>query len=80
LQQEFDIMANHNIIIPPGKESPVSIGITLAGPPGTDTRIAPRSGLAVKHGIDREAGVIDEDYQGEIKVLLINNSTIPFQI
>jgi hypothetical protein len=49
-------------------------------PPGTYARIAPRSGLIVKHGIDLGAGVIDEDYQGEIKVVLINNSTIPFQV
>jgi dUTP pyrophosphatase len=49
-------------------------------PPGTNARIAPWSGLAVKHGIDIGVGVIDEDYQGEIKVVLINNSTIPFQV
>jgi hypothetical protein len=49
-------------------------------PPGTYARIASRSDLAVKHGIDIGAGVIDEDYQGEIKVVLINNSTIPFQV
>jgi dUTP pyrophosphatase len=76
----IDIMANQDMIIPPGGQSPISTGITLAVPPGTYTRIAFRSGLAVKHGIDIGAGVIDEDYRGEIKVVLINNSTIPFQI
>jgi dUTP pyrophosphatase len=37
-------------------------------------RIAPRSGLAVKHSIDIGGGVIDADYRGEIKICFINNS------
>jgi dUTP pyrophosphatase len=58
----IDIMANQDMIIPPGGRSPISTGIALAAPPGTYARIAPRSVLAVKHGIDIGAGVIDEDY------------------
>lgn len=42
-------------------------------------RIAPRSGLAVK-GIDVGAGVIDCDYRGPVKVLLINNSKSDFEV
>jgi dUTP pyrophosphatase len=76
----IDIMANQDIMIPPARRSPVKTGIALAAPPGTYARIAPRSGLAVKYGIDIGAGVIDEDYRGEIQGVLINNSTIPFQV
>jgi dUTP pyrophosphatase len=68
------------MIIPLGGRSPINTGIALATPPGTYARIAPRSALAVKHGIDLGAGVIDKDYRGEIKVVLINNSTISFQV
>jgi dUTP pyrophosphatase len=50
----------------------VSTGITVNLPPGTYGRIAPRSGLAVKHGLDTLAGVIDPDYTGEVKVVLQN--------
>jgi dUTP pyrophosphatase len=76
----IDIMANQDMIIALGRRSPVNTQIALVVPPETYIRIAPRSGLAVKHGIDIGAGVLDEDYQGKIKVFLINNSTIPFQV
>src|SRR5436853_7231914 len=49
-------------------------------PSGTYTRIAPRSGLAAKHSIDIGAGIIDQDYRGEIKVILINHSKYPYQV
>jgi dUTP pyrophosphatase len=68
------------MIIPSGEQSPVNTGITLAVPLGTYTMIALWSGLEVKHVIDIGAGVIDEDYWEEIKVVLINNSSIPFQV
>ena len=45
-----------------------------------DGRIAPRSGLAVKHFIDTGAGVIDSDYRGQVKVLLFNHSDVDFEI
>jgi dUTP pyrophosphatase len=76
----INIMANQDMIIPPREQSPVNTGIALVTPLGTYARIAPQSGLAVKYGIDIGAGVIDEDYRGEIKVVLINNSSIPFQV
>jgi dUTP pyrophosphatase len=76
----INIMANQDMIISPGERSPVNTRIALAAPPGTYARIAPRSGLAVKHGLDIGAGVIDVEYWGEIKVVLINNSSISFQV
>lgn len=44
----------------------VKTGLQIAIPPGTYARVAPRSGLAVKHFIDTGAGVVDEDYRGEV--------------
>ena len=43
-------------------------------------RMAPRSGLALKFGIDVLAGVIDADYRGEVLCLLINLGEENFQI
>lgn len=48
--------------------------------PGCYGRIAPRSGLAWKNHIDVGAGVIDEDYRGNIGVVLFNHSDQEFKV
>ena len=75
-----DIMANKRTQIEPRKRELVKTGIAIATPANCYARIAPRSGLAAKYNIDIGAGVVDQDYQGEIGVLMINNSTKPFQV
>jgi dUTP pyrophosphatase len=50
----------------------VKTGISIAIPEGYYGRVAPRSGLAVKHGLDVMAGVVDASYRGEVCVVLIN--------
>ena len=57
----------------------VKTQIAIAVPKETYGKIAPRSGMAVK-GIDIGTGVVDANYQGEIKVLLINHSDMTFNI
>jgi dUTP pyrophosphatase len=49
-------------------------GLSVAIPEGCYGRVAPRSGLAVKLGLDVLAGVIDADYRGEILCSLYNTS------
>jgi dUTP pyrophosphatase len=68
----YDLFSTDSYVVLPGRRVVVSTGITIQLPPGTYGRICPRSGLAVKHGLDVLAGVIDPDYQGEIKVVLQN--------
>ena len=57
---------------------PTDLAITV--PYGTYGRIAPRSGLSVKNGIDVGAGVIDRDYTGNCGVVLFNHSSVDFII
>ena len=59
--------------IPPMERASIPIGIKIAVPLDTYGRIAPRSGMALRNGIDVLAGVIDPDYRGEIHVLLYNS-------
>ena len=60
----------------------VPTGLFIELPIGYEAQIRPRSGLAIKHGISlvNTPGTIDADYRGEIKVILVNLSTIPFVI
>ena len=75
-----DITASEKIAIPPRERILVSTGVRLEIPEGYVGLIWPRSGLAVKKGIDCGAGVIDSHYRGEVKVLLFNHSDNEFQI
>jgi len=71
----FDLYSAYDVIIPARGKELVKTDISLEIPFGYYGRIAPRSGLAVKHFIDVGAGVIDPDYTGNIGVLLFNFGT-----
>lgn len=64
--------------IPQGGRLMIPTHIAIACPPGYYARIAPRSSLALKHGIDVLAGVVDADYRGEVGVVLQNNGDQSF--
>ncbi len=53
----------------------VSTGIAVEVPPGHEMVIRPRSGLALNHGVHAFSGTIDQDYRGEVKVLLVTDSS-----
>lgn len=74
----LDIYVIENLTIRPGERALGRTGLAVAIPEGYYGRVAPRSGLASKHGLDVLAGVIDADYRGEIGCLLYNagNETI----
>jgi dUTP pyrophosphatase len=75
------VMRNsHGYILFPGERVLVRTGLAVAIPEGYYGRIAPRSGLAHKHGIDVLAGVIDADYRGEIGVILLNTGKEGFAL
>jgi len=66
--------------IEPGGRAAVRTGLAAAIPAGFYGRVAPRSGLAVRHGIDVLAGVVDSDYRGEILCALVNLGGEPFEV
>ncbi|KAF1936214.1 dUTP diphosphatase [Clathrospora elynae] len=69
-----DLYSAKDVIIPARGRALVATEISISVPVGTYGRVAPRSGLAFKHGIDTLAGVIDADYRGAVGVILANFS------
>lgn len=76
----YDLSSLLGYRLDPGERKLIRTGLAIAVPRGFYGRIAPRSGLAFKHGIDVLAGVVDSDYRNEVGVILLNTSTQRFII
>lgn len=76
----YDLHSTENNMIEPFSRKLISTGLRVNIPCGMYGRIAPRSSLAWKHSVDVGAGVIDNDYRGEVKVLLINTGKNPYEV
>lgn len=76
----YDLYSAEEKTIPARSRGLVDTGLSMAFPGNCYARIAPRSGLAVKFCVDVGAGVIDSDYRGPVKVLLINHGDVEFQV
>ena len=68
----LDVCGTEDLEIGPRQRAMARTGLAVAIPPGFYGRVAPRSGLAAKNGLDVLAGVIDSDYRGEIVCVLYN--------
>ena len=80
----FDISAclDENIILAPQAVTMVKTGLSLELPEGFEAQVRSRSGLALKNGVFvlNSPGTIDNDYRGELCVILANFSSEPFTI
>jgi dUTP pyrophosphatase len=77
----YDLYAAEAVVIPRLGRKLIKTNVSLAIPMNYYGRIAPRSGLAYKNGIDVLAGVIDSDYRGDIGVILYNtDANIDFEV
>lgn len=76
------VPADQPLVIDPGAWAMVPTGLRIALPEGFEAQVRPRSGLAARHGLGilNTPGTIDEDYRGEIKVILFNFSKEAFTV
>lgn len=84
LSAGMDIRANlpEPVVLNPLERKIIPTGLYISLPEGYEAQMRPRSGLAIKHGITllNAPGTIDADYRGEIGIILVNLSNVPFEI
>ena len=70
------------VVIASGQRVLIPTGLAIALPPGYELQVRPRSGLALRNGIvlPNSPGTIDEDYRGEIQVIVLNTGSEPFVV
>jgi dUTP pyrophosphatase len=70
------------VTIDPGKRALIPTGLAIALPAGFEMQVRPRSGLALRNGIvlPNSPGTIDEDYRGEVQVIVLNAGDAPFTV
>ena len=78
----LDVVSAEELVLAPGERHAVATGFAIEIPHGYEVQVRPRSGLAIKHGITclNTPGTIDSDYRGEVKVILVNLGSKPFEI
>lgn len=76
----LDICSIEDVVIGPRQRGVARTGLAVAIPHGFYGRVAPRSGLAVKQGLDVLAGVIDSDYRGELCCVLYNTGDTAIEL
>ncbi|XP_045183853.2 deoxyuridine 5'-triphosphate nucleotidohydrolase-like [Mercenaria mercenaria] len=76
----YDLYSAYDVAIPPKGKALVKTDIQIGLPDGCYGRVAPRSGLAHKHFIDVGAGVIDQDYRGNVGVVMFNFGEAEFEV
>jgi dUTP pyrophosphatase len=76
----YDLTAREGTIIPARGRSIIDTGIAIQIPSDCYGRVAPRSGVTWKGGLDVGAGVIDSDYTGVIGVILFNHTDTDYEV
>lgn len=76
----YDLYSAEDASVPARGRALIKTDIAIAIPPNSYARIAPRSGLSWKNGIDIGGGVIDFDYSGVVGVILFNHSDVNFEV
>ena len=78
----MDLKALEDVLLEPNTPALVPTGLAIELPPGYEAQIRPRSGLALRHAITlpNAPATIDPGYRGEIRIILLNLGTQPYQV
>lgn len=70
----------YDAVVPARGKALIQTDLQIEVPNGTYGRVAPRSGLTWKNSLDVGAGVVDQDYRGNLGVILFNHSDDVFEV
>ena len=78
----YDLASAEQGVLAPLERRQFATGLAIAVPEGYECQLRPRSGLALRHGVTlpNTPATIDSDYRGELKVILVNLGTEPFEV
>ena len=78
----YDLASAEDGTLAPMERRLFRTGLAIAVPEGYECQLRPRSGLALNHGISlpNTPATIDSDYRGELKVMLVNLGSAPFEV
>lgn len=76
----MDVYSIQHGVIPATERKIFSTGIAIELPTGTFAKLESRSGFALRNGLSCLSGVIDQDYRGELRVILQNHGKDPIMI
>jgi dUTP pyrophosphatase len=76
----YDLFASVEVVVKANGRALVGTGISLSLPVGVYGRVASRSGLSLRHGLEVGGGVIDRDYSGEVGVILYNHGDCDYRV
>jgi dUTP pyrophosphatase len=76
----LDLYSSESVLLPPKTQHLLGTGVSMEIPPNHFGKLEIRSGLALKHELDLAAGVIDNDYRGEVKIILRNHGNKDFSV
>ena len=80
LSAGYDLYSATDVVVPARGRVLVPTDLSITVPVHTYGRVAPRSGLALKNGLDVGAGVVDSDYTGPVGVVLFNHTDTDYQV
>lgn len=76
----YDLYASTEVVVKAFGRGLVGTGIALSLPVGVYGRVASRSGLSLKYGLEVGGGVIDRDYTGEVGVIVYNHGDCDYTV
>ena len=74
----LDVYATESFVLRPMERRMIDLEFAIELDRSSYAQVAPRSGLAVKYGLTVLAGVIDSDYRGSVRVVLMNLGSEPY--